>query len=305
VLSNPEMPHSLEYAIYCGASQGEIFEPGYIWAYSNTNYSLLAMLVERVSGQSYESYLTENIITPLGLSQTEIPTSNQIGSPHMGCYWNIGSWIDLTIINSSNYKGWADVVSTTEDLNHFYEALLSGEIINATELARMKTVDEAAFDYGMGLDFYTYTGVDYFGHYGEVANTSGMFFVDMHSALAPNGYYISYNFNTQGVDMQTLVDQPVIQLMKSSLGLGETAVEMKIDLYPNPANTSCTVRLNSLSEKSTLSLFDLQGREVLNQSIEADQKELVLDLSGFKNSVYTLKISGETSSSTQKLIIAH
>ena len=69
--------------------------------------------IREVTGQTAADYITQNIITPLGLLNTEFPTTNQLSSPHMGCYWNIGSWIDLTIINPSVYAGWADVVSTT------------------------------------------------------------------------------------------------------------------------------------------------------------------------------------------------
>ena len=129
VLNNPLTTWTLEEAIYCGASQGEVFPPEFAWGYSNTNYSILAMIIEEITGNSYENYLLQNIINPLNLQNTEIPSSAQINGSHMGCYWDIGSWIDLTIIHPSTYTGWADVVSTTEDLNIFYSNLLDGNLI--------------------------------------------------------------------------------------------------------------------------------------------------------------------------------
>ena len=46
------------------------FEPGTKWLYSNTGFSFLAAIVEKLSGQSYESYLHENILQPVGMSNT-------------------------------------------------------------------------------------------------------------------------------------------------------------------------------------------------------------------------------------------
>lgn len=52
------------------------FAPGTRWAYSNTNYALLGMLVATVSGTSFERYLTDHILTPLGLDRTQILASS-------------------------------------------------------------------------------------------------------------------------------------------------------------------------------------------------------------------------------------
>ncbi len=46
------------------------FEPGTKAVYGNLNYMVLGAVIEAVSGQSYETYITENILQPLGMSQT-------------------------------------------------------------------------------------------------------------------------------------------------------------------------------------------------------------------------------------------
>ncbi len=304
VLTNPLNPRTLEYAIYCGGSQGELFPPEFAWGYSNTNYSILAMIIENITGQSYQDYLTQNIITPLGLTQTEIPTTNQIMNPHMGCYWNIGSWVDLTIINPTTYTGWADVVSTTSDLIIFYNALLSGGLINSVELAKMKTIDPASFDYGLGLDFYTIAGVDYYGHYGEVANTSGMMFANINSVIAPNGYYIAYNYNTQGVDMQNLLDVPVFQLLNSNFSeIDENANKTKIRIFPLPASENCTIEIIDGFEEMNLVITDIQGRELYTSKVSLGTENIHLNLKGYSKGMYLVKLFGKTISKTQKLIV--
>lgn len=304
VLSNPLGSHSLEEAVYCGASLGELFAPGTAWEYSNTNYSLLAMIIEAVSGQSYESFLTQTIIQPLNLQHTEIPTSAQIGSAHMGCYWNLGAtpWTDLTIIHPTTYTGWADVVSTTEDIIAYYTTLRNGTIINSTELAVMNTIDAASYDYGMGLDFYQFYGSDYIGHYGEVGNTSGMFFGDISSSLAPNGYYISYNFNTQGSNMQNLIDKPVMNLLKNvTLSLEETN-ENALVMFPNPASSNVQLAF-SAGKYNSVVLTDVQGREVLQVELAANESTLSLDVNTLKRGVYWVSLNGSAGRQTQQLIL--
>jgi len=49
------------------AKQPLDFEPGARWSYSNTNYLILGRIVEKVSGKSYEDFLQERILRPLGM----------------------------------------------------------------------------------------------------------------------------------------------------------------------------------------------------------------------------------------------
>ncbi|MBI1836694.1 MAG: beta-lactamase family protein [Flavobacteriia bacterium] len=244
VLNNPTAGHTLEDAIFCGASQGEVFPPEFAWAYSNTNYSILAMIINHVSGMDYRDFVQQTIFSPLNMSQTFIPTANVISDSHMGCYWNMGSWIDLTIINPTTYAGWADVVSTTNDLILYYAALRNGQIINAASFQLMQTMFPGTYDYGLGYDHYLFSGVNYDGHYGEVANTSGLFFANTNSQIAPNGYYIAYNFNTQGADMIQKIDLPVFNLLNGSIntsGIETVNTPLKVEVFPNPVTTEVTI----------------------------------------------------------------
>lgn len=302
VLTNLLGSHSYEEAVYCGASLGELFTPGTSWSYSNTNYTLLAMIIEEVSGMTYQNYLTQTIITPLGLTQTEIPTNNQISGAHMGCYWNLGTWTDLTIIHPTTYTGWADVVSSTQDLVTYYEALRNGNIIGNTALQKMYTIDAAANAYGLGTDFYTISGDDYIGHYGEVANTSGLFFCDISSTTAPQGYYIAYNFNTQGASMQTKIDVPVHHLLNS----GFTSIEEKnilsaLQTFPNPATEAIHFRLNDASSIYSWTILDLQGRIVLQQT-PASQTASLIDVSSLAAGSYFLQVKSSSGTHQQKFI---
>lgn len=48
------------------------FEPGGKWSYSNTNFSVLALITEKITGLSFEKYLQRNVFTPAGMKNTYI-----------------------------------------------------------------------------------------------------------------------------------------------------------------------------------------------------------------------------------------
>jgi hypothetical protein len=220
----------------------------------------------------------------------------------MGCYWNIGNWIDLTIINPTTYTGWADVVSTTQDLITFYEALRNGQLIDSTSWTEMQTMYPGTFGYGLGLDFYTITSQNYVGHYGEVANTSGLFFADINSSLCPNGYYIAYNFNVQGADMQTSIDVPVLLFLNNNVnGVTEFNASEKFQVFPNPCSDFLQIK-NNENAATTITLTDLSGR-VVSPLITRSSGALLLDVSGLPRGAYILTITGGKNSETHKVIL--
>jgi len=166
----------------------------------------------------------------------------------------------------------------------------------------MYTIDPASYDYGMGLDFYMVLGSDYIGHYGEVGNTSGMFFGDINSTLAPNGYYIAYNFNTQGSNMQTLIDVPVMNLLKNFTLSNDEIQQSTFSMSPNPATS--TVQFNYPEGSfQYIHIVDLQGREVYNNELSLASSQLAIDLSDLQKGTYFVSLSGARSQKTQTLIL--
>ena len=65
------------------------FAPGVRWEYSDTNYILLGMVIQAVTGHTYADEITHRIIRPLGLNQTYLPgTSPEVRWPYMHGYTN-------------------------------------------------------------------------------------------------------------------------------------------------------------------------------------------------------------------------
>lgn len=139
-----------------------VFVPdGETWGYSNTNYVLAGMIIEKATGRSWRDEVRDRIIEPLGLTGTILPgASPHLPSPRLAAYkrWTPGG--PLTDV-STFAAGQADgsLISTTEDVNRFFRALLGGRLLAPAQLRQMRqTVDATGFDvyykepkYGLGL----------------------------------------------------------------------------------------------------------------------------------------------------------
>ncbi|MFJ6481820.1 MULTISPECIES: serine hydrolase domain-containing protein [unclassified Streptomyces] len=126
------------------------FTPGSAQHYLNINYTLLGVLVEKVTGTSYEEAVGRRILRPLGLHQTSFPsrTQTRIPGPHNRGYQAIAKvdgsreLRDVTEWNSSDRWAAGDIISTTADLERFTKALFSGRVVPAAQLEEMFTVPD-------------------------------------------------------------------------------------------------------------------------------------------------------------------
>ncbi|MGY4389239.1 serine hydrolase domain-containing protein [Streptomyces sp. TE12347] len=124
------------------------FAPGAAQHYLNINYTVLGVLVEKVTGTSYEEAVGRRILRPLGLRQTSFParTQTRIHGPHNRGYQAIAradgsrELRDVTEWNSSDRWAAGDIISTTADLERFTKALFGGRVVPAAQLEEMFTV---------------------------------------------------------------------------------------------------------------------------------------------------------------------
>lgn len=141
--------------------------PGSAYAYSNTGYQLLGMIVETVTGRSYGVEVERRIIRPLRLTGTVMPgTATRIPGPHPRGYIPIDGQglVDYTEFNPSVMGAGGELVSTTGDLNRFFAALLGGRLLPAHLLDEMRT----GRTYGLGLAWRdTPCGVRVYGNDGD------------------------------------------------------------------------------------------------------------------------------------------
>ncbi|MET9066474.1 serine hydrolase domain-containing protein [Streptosporangium sandarakinum] len=136
------------------------FEPGTGWSYSNTNYVLARLLIEKVTGRPLAEEMRRLILAPLGLSGTVVPdASPEIPAPHAHAYYRYEEdgelkTIDVTRHNPSWVSTGGDMISTTRDLHTFISALLGGRLLPAPLLAEMCIPHATGIpnmDYGLGV----------------------------------------------------------------------------------------------------------------------------------------------------------
>ncbi|MGA5817133.1 serine hydrolase domain-containing protein [Kitasatospora sp. NPDC094028] len=145
-----------EELVRFGLSKPARFEPGTDQSYSNTNYTLAVLLIEKVAGRSYAEEMERRILRPLGLRDTMVPGSSpELPEPHAHGYYRYqdgDEWkvVDVTRQNLSILVGAGDLISTTRDLHTFFSALLGGKLLPAPLLAEMLK-PHGMLNYGLGL----------------------------------------------------------------------------------------------------------------------------------------------------------
>ncbi|MFE0130930.1 serine hydrolase domain-containing protein [Streptomyces sp. NPDC059037] len=136
------------------------FPPGKKWAYSNTNYVLAGLIVEKVTGHSVAQEIDRRVIKRIGLRHTYFPAPGDatIREPHPKGYDRDATGAPLDVTEFDPSWGWAagQMVSTNSDLNKFLSALLAGRLLPAAQLAEMRTTVPAEYfgpgaRYGLGL----------------------------------------------------------------------------------------------------------------------------------------------------------
>ncbi|MEW2135246.1 serine hydrolase domain-containing protein [Streptomyces sp. NPDC005409] len=152
--------------------------PGEKWGYSNTNYILAGLLVQKITGRPLAEEMDRRIIQRIGLRHTYFPAPGDmtIREPHPQGYHRSpqdGPLRDFTEMDPS--VGWAagQLISTNSDLNRFYTELLAGRLLPPAQLAEMRTTVPAGTSglrYGLGLTSRPLScGGVYWGHGGDIA----------------------------------------------------------------------------------------------------------------------------------------
>jgi CubicO group peptidase (beta-lactamase class C family) len=126
------------------------FGPGEQWSYSNSGYMVLGSLIEKISGQSYEKFITDNLFTPLGMKDSGYDSNTAIIKHRASGYIKTpAGYVNAGYIHMSVPHAAGALYSTTEDLLKWEQALFAGKVVSKASLDRMITPFKS--DYGFGL----------------------------------------------------------------------------------------------------------------------------------------------------------
>jgi D-alanyl-D-alanine carboxypeptidase len=187
------------------------FAPGKGWSYSNTNYILLGMIIEKVTHHSWADEVTRRIIRPLRLHHTYAPGSRtRLPRPHATGYlfFTKTTRVNTTAENMSWARSAGELISTAADQTRFWSALGRGELLRPAQMREMHTTvpakggDSASVPgsrYGLGIFSIPLScGGHYWSHEGDVPG------YDTIGAVSPDGR------TTVVLSLDSNVDDPVL-----------------------------------------------------------------------------------------------
>ncbi|MBF8456937.1 beta-lactamase family protein [Kaistella sp. G5-32] len=223
---------------------GSDFEPDSKYTYSNSNYVILAMILENIYKKSYSQILSEKITKPLGLTSTKVGEKINSKSNVANSYvlldkkYNKSEETDMSVpIGAGN------VVSTPSGLLKFIIALANGKIVSKASLEKMQQYKE---NYGLGIFPVPFNNQKGFGHNGSIDDYRSVlyYFPESKTAFAMITNQSDYDNNqisitalkaANGIDFE-VPDFKMIQVsaldLKKLEGLYATAsIPLKINIF--------------------------------------------------------------------------
>jgi CubicO group peptidase (beta-lactamase class C family) len=247
-----------------------LFEPGEAMIYSNSAYFILGLIIEKITGQTYEDYLKQVFFEPLGMNNTYYSsTSKVIPNRAFGYSYTDNGLIQKQYIDHTWPYSAGSLSSTTDDLLVWMRALHEGkifdeELYNALISPRQLN-DGANIRYAMGLVNYLNFGHREIGHGGAIPG-----FLSATKYFPEEDLFIICLVNTSGPK-----------------GAGFFADELTWKLLEKYGNDPVEVDINldSLKGKYT---GQIRG-QIISVDIEAQPKFLIISTEG-RSQVDTLEI---------------
>jgi len=175
------------------------FAPGVGWAYSNTDYTLLGAIIERVTGKSWRSVVRERVFARAGMTESSLPEEGNVRCD--GCargYAPIDDeLVDITEVDPSmaGPAGGDALVTTPADLGRLIDAHVTGMLFDdpgtlalALDFTAAPVPEWEQTGYGLGIAHYEANGVELIGHLGGTAGFQSFVFYQPDTGATLSGY---------------------------------------------------------------------------------------------------------------------
>lgn len=283
------------------------FAPGTNFNYSTSNYVLLALIAQTVTGNPVQQELRTRIWNPLGMSHTYFGGYETYTEPRAGVWWNFGAGFQNysnnpeTSMLTFGYGG-ANIVSTPQDLALFARALFTGTLLSQTSKSAMLVFSPNSYPtwcagYGLGvhhaLAFQTNTVL---GHDGYYTNMSDMFHTYDY------GFTLVTMTNSQ-TQWSAIFDQMYNAIRNHLMvGIMENTATLNLNLFPNPVTNNLTINLGSPNKNVELNIIDITGKIIYTVTINEAQK-FEVNTKDFTAGIYAVQVKTENFTVTKKLIV--
>lgn len=212
--SDPNHQFTFDELLGVNASnQLSFFKPGSAYHYSDTGYSLLGKIIERVSQKSYADFVKEELLVPNGLNNTSVVykgSDQTIPDPYVkGYVWAGGEIADVTKSNLSPHVAEGSIITTPKDLANWAKRLFAGQAGLTKETVKMMMSGESKGDgtknqYGLGISYFVGKG---YGHSGAHEG----YLTDMIYNPETNVVYVSFtniwNCQTCGKSLDSIISE--------------------------------------------------------------------------------------------------
>ena len=233
------------------------------WIYSNTNYSLLGAILERVTGAQFPDLLRRRVTQPLMLESTACRLSPYAGNVARGYAWN-GSW--TAVASDGDLPCSSDGLTTNApDLLVWLEALRSGRIVSPASFAAMTTSAKLPSgipaNYGYGFFITNWFGYAVAEHPGNVPGYSAL-----DALVLRDGLEVAVLTNAGTVDLTPLA-KSVVAILDPPLDRNLSAT---VGTPPQNENLRVTAALRALLQTSGFMPYGtLQSLEFVERSLTA------------------------------------
>lgn len=212
-VTNPTHTFTFDEMVGVVATTGlYYFRPGTAFHYSNTGYSMLGKIIERISGKSYGQFITDEIIKPMGLISSTMPalgTDRELPLPFAPGFVHIpGTIQDVSVSNISGNVAEGNLVTTSSDLAMFIRKLLKGEgvlssnTVYSTMLNCLPTTPGTLSLYGCGVNNINMLGYGHTGaHEGYLSQMIHDPITDVTLVIYTNGWDLREGINSIRVTM--------------------------------------------------------------------------------------------------------
>ncbi len=293
--------------------------PGVAYAYINTGYLVLGMLIERKLGMPLAQAYRQELLTPTGLDSTFLgyddPLPAALPVAHSWTWAISGTIRDLSLAPRtalfSGYQAAGGLLATPADVARWGAALFGGSVLSAASRQLMQTASplSSAARYGLGAIAYSVDGGrTAWGHMGGIWGCQSIFCYEpicglsiavlINDDLRPDLRYnlmpALYAIAARATCSVQAVPPPVVVAEKSRF-------------LPNPAHGTTTLELGAPARghAHTLTLYDAAGRAVRTFALPADAFRHNLPLDGLPPGVYSTRLVSDTSPATvtQRLVV--
>jgi CubicO group peptidase (beta-lactamase class C family) len=302
------------------------FKPGTSSFYSNFGYTLLGLVIKKVTNMPYETYVKDSILKPLGITDmhagrtlkkdkfsNEVSYYDYAGAPlSPSIYTGIPNSV-ISVYGGYNWEvmtpagGW---VAAAKDLCKLLTAVdgtpEQPDILSKKTIDTMTTKSVQWPKYGLGwfvnpTDIYHTGGIQGTATVIRIDKSNKLTFSILFNAL-PQDYAPLYNdfINLATDKFKDIKSWPTVDLFKTSAGNRDNNFKNNVLIYPNPVNTELNISQIPMLKNGIITLFNALGET--KQTYQINDTHFILSLSDLAKGLYYITIHDDNSFKiTQKI----